>query len=377
MQRRIVQVLGEAASPPRRPSNPRKRPEMRTFARRFSTIAPALLLFGAALALSSACASSPTAGTASTAQSEPSATAQVDNDARQAGFYRARVGAVDLTVLSDGTVGLDLADGVLLNTKPGELEQRLAEAFQKSPIDASFNTFLLEVGGRTLLIDTGAAANFGPTAGKLSDSLSRAGMRADAISDVFLTHVHPDHSGGLVVDGKRAFPNATLHVEQKELDYWLDDELSSKATGMQASFFAAAKASLRPYLDAGQVKAFSGATEFLPGFSAEPAYGHTPGHVMYALESKGEKLLFWGDLIHVAAVQFDDPGVAISFDVDPAQAVQTRKSALASAADGAYLVAQNHVAFPGIGHIGRTAGSYRWVPIPYVDDSAAKPPPSP
>jgi glyoxylase-like metal-dependent hydrolase (beta-lactamase superfamily II) len=345
---------------------------MRTFAQRFASLAPVLLL-GATLSMSLACASGPTPAMSSAAQSEGGATLGA-TDAPQAGFYRTRVGSVDVTVLSDGTAGLDLADGLLLNAKPGEVDRLLAQAFQKSPIDASFNSFLLEIDGRILLIDTGAGANFGPTAGKLRDSLVRAGTPAEEVSDVFLTHVHPDHSGGLVSDGKRVFPKATLHVEQKELDYWLDKGLAAKATGMQASFFATASASLQPYIDAGQVKAFSGATEFAQGFSAEPAYGHTPGHVRYVLQSSGEKLLFLGDLIHVAAVQFDDPGVAVAFDVDPAMAVETRKSALSNAADGGYLVAQNHVAFPGIGHIGRAVEGYRWVPIPYVNDSAAQTP---
>jgi glyoxylase-like metal-dependent hydrolase (beta-lactamase superfamily II) len=344
---------------------------MRTFSQRFASLAPALLLFGSALSMSTACASGPSSAI-SAAKGEGGAAAEVGADAPQAGFYRARIGAVDVTVLSDGTAGLDLSDGLLLNAKPGEVDRLLAEAFQKSPIDASFNAFLFKLDGRVLLIDTGAGANFGPTAGKLGDSLARTGVRAEEVTDVFLTHVHPDHSGGLVVDGKRAFPKAALHVEQKELSYWLDKDLAAKATGMQASFFAAASASLSPYIDAGQVKAFSGATEFALGFRATPAYGHTPGHVMYVLESKGDKLLFWGDLIHVAAVQFDDPSVAVAFDVDPVLAVETRKNALTLAADGGYLVAQNHVAFPGIGHVGRDAEAYRWVPIPYVNDSLAK-----
>jgi glyoxylase-like metal-dependent hydrolase (beta-lactamase superfamily II) len=347
---------------------------MRTFAQRFASLAPALLLFGAAASMSTACASGPTTPMSSAAPSAAGASAEAGADAPQAGFYRARVGAVGVTVLSDGTAGLDLANGLVLNAKPGEVERLLAQAFQKSPIDASFNAFLLEIDDRRFLIDTGAGANFGPTAGKLPGSLVRAGTRAEQVTDVFLTHVHPDHNGGLVVDGQRAFPKATLHVDQKELDYWLDEDLASKATGMEASFFAAARASLQPYIDAGQVKAFSGATAFVPGFRAVPAYGHTPGHVMYVLESNGEKLLFWGDLIHIAAVQFDDPEVAVAFDVNAKAAVETRKSALASAAEGGYLVAQNHIAFPGLGHIGRDAETYRWVPVPYVNDSAAQTP---
>lgn len=319
--------------------------------------------------MSTACASG---NTHSADQTDAGARPGVAADTVQAGFYRARVGAVPVTVLSDGTAGLDLSSGLLLNTKPGEVEGLLARAFQESTIDASFNAFMIKMDGRMLLIDTGAGTNFGPTAGKIEHSLAASGARAEDISDVFLTHIHPDHSGGLVVNGKRVFPKATIHVEQRELDYWLDKDRAAKATGMDATFFSAASAALQPYLDAGKVEPFSGATEFLQGFSAAPAYGHTPGHVTYQLESNGEKLVFWSDLIHVAAVQFDDPGVAVAFDVDPTMAVATRKSALAKAADGGYLVAHNHIAFPGIGHVGKDGDVYRWVAVPYVNDSPGK-----
>ncbi len=362
-----------------------------TFRRRFSAIAAAIHLT-AALAVTAACeptkgaisaegqARVPVTSTASSPNSAPTAPREPPGPAKvgivaapsQAGFYRMRVGDAELTVLSDGTVGLDVSHGLALNARPGELDRLLTHAFQKSPIDASFNAFLATVNGRTLLVDTGCAANMGPTAGKLAHSLAASGTRPEDVTDVFITHVHPDHTGGLVVDGKRVFANATIHVEQKDLDYWMDRTLASAAAGMQASFFAAAQASLQPYVDSGQVRGFTGATQFLPGFRAEPAYGHTPGHVMYVLESNGQKLVFWGDLIHIAAVQFDDPAVAVAFDVNPAIAVETRKRALADAADKGYLVAQNHVAFPGVGHVRRDADAYGWVPLPYVNDATAK-----
>lgn len=310
---------------------------------------------------------------ASTATADPTHTIPGARDrSAQAGFYRARVGAVDLTVLSDGTFPLDVNNGLALNAKPGELDQLLAQNSQTSPIEASFNEFLIASDGRLSLIDVGASQNMGPTAGKVQTSLANAGYRAEDITDIFLTHVHPDHAGGLVSEGKRAFPNATLHLDSRDLEYWTDTARAEKATGMAATFFATARAALDPYLSAGRVKTFTGPTEFFPGFRAEPAYGHTPGHVRYTLESGENKLWFLGDMIHIPAVQFEDPNVAVAFDVDPAQAVEERKRTLKEAADKGYLVAHNHVAFPGLGHVLHDGENYRWIPAPYVNDATAK-----
>ncbi|WP_437278585.1 MBL fold metallo-hydrolase [Sorangium sp. So ce375] len=357
--------------------------------RRVASIAASLLLLGGALTLPAACAATappsssapespaapeqPAATPAAPAPS-PAASAPIPpgGERRQAGFYRTRVGAIDMAVLSDGTFGLDLSNGLVLNAKPGEVDKLLAQSFQRSPIDASFNSFLFQMNGRTILVDTGCAELMGPTTGKLPGALSAVGVSPESVTDVFLTHAHPDHVGGLVIGGKRAFPNATVHLNQKDLDYWMDKANAAKSSGMQAQFFAAAQATLQPYLDAGRVKPFTGGAEIFPGFRAEPAYGHTPGHTLYALESGGQKLVLWGDLVHIMAVQFDDPSVAVAFDVNAPMAVETRKKALADAADKGYLVAHSHAPFPGLGHVRRDGESYRWVPAPYVDDAKRK-----
>src|SRR5437870_5608404 len=96
----------------------------------------------------------------------------------QAGFYRMTIGDINVTALSDGTVGLQILDGLLMNAKSGEVQKLLAYNYQKSPIDASINAFLIQLDGKLILIDAGTAELVGPTANKLPDSLRAVGVEA-------------------------------------------------------------------------------------------------------------------------------------------------------------------------------------------------------
>ena len=104
----------------------------------------------------------------------------------------------------------------------------------------------------------------------------------------------------------------------------------------------------------------------LPGVRAVAANGHTPGHTVYVIESNGQKLVLWGDLMHVAAVQFPEPAVTIAFDTDSAAAAAQRAKAYADAAQGRFLVAAAHLPFPGIGHLRSEGKGYAWIPITYT-----------
>jgi glyoxylase-like metal-dependent hydrolase (beta-lactamase superfamily II) len=198
------------------------------------------------------------------------------------------------------------------------------------------------------------------------------GYTPEQVTDILITHIHTDHTGGLMDGTKRVFPNAVVHVERKEVDYWMDPASKQKAPEHQKIYFDQAAAKFKPYLDAGQVKTFEGAVELFPGIRSIPAPGHTPGHSFYSLERNGEKVVFWGDILHVAEVQFPDPTVTIAFDADPRAAAEQRKRAFADAAEKGYLVAPAHISFPGIGHVRRVdvgGEEYRWYPAPYVNDA--------
>jgi glyoxylase-like metal-dependent hydrolase (beta-lactamase superfamily II) len=217
-----------------------------------------------------------------------------------------------------------------------------------------------------VLIDTGAAGLFGPTLGKLSNSLKAAGYQPEQVDEVYITHMHPDHVGGLMAGEKMVFPNATVRADKHDADFWLSQANLDKAPADKKGFFQGAMASLNPYVKAGKFKPFTGNTELVPGVKAQANYGHTPGHTIYVIESKGQKLELWGDLMHVAAVQFETPAVTIAFDSDSEAAANQRKRAYAEAARQGYLVGAAHLSFPGLGRLRVQGNGYLFMPVNYA-----------
>ena len=297
----------------------------------------------------------------------PSARASAPMVKTQApGFFRFMVGSFEVTVISDGTV--KLPRNKLLTGQPEKTSATLKRAFLPDEVETSLNAWLVNTGSKLVLIDTGAAALFGPTLGNVLANLKAAGYQPEQIDEIYLTHMHPDHVGGLISNGAIAFPNAKLRIEKAETDFWLDEARMKAAPESAKGFFQGAMASVNPYVAAKKLETFSGATELVPGLRAEPSHGHTAGHTSYVVESGGQKLVIWGDLVHAAAVQFAEPGVAIQFDTDPKAAVAERKKDYADAAKNGYLVGISHVSFPGVGHVRTGTGGkgYEWLPINYT-----------
>ncbi len=284
--------------------------------------------------------------------------------AQAPGWYRMMLGQFEITALSDGTVALPV-DKLLSNIKPEQVRQLLARSYLKAPVETSVNGYLVNTGSKLVLIDAGAAGLFGPTLGKLVANLKAAGYQPEQIDEIYVTHMHPDHVGGLAADGKMVFPNAIVRADQREGGYWLDQARLDAAKPDDKGFFQGAMASLKPYVAADRYKPFDGQTQLLPGIRAMPAPGHTPGHTIYAIESDGAKLVVWGDLMHVAAVQFPTPAATMAFDTDSRVAAPARQKNFADAAKKGYFVAIAHVSFPGIGQLRADGKGYDWLPANY------------
>jgi len=282
----------------------------------------------------------------------------------QPGYYRMQVGDFEVTALSDGTIPLDLQK-LLTNTKPGEIDKLLAQNYLQTTVETSVNAYLIKANNKLILIDAGTAGNYGPSLGQLSKNLINAGYSPGQIDAVLLTHIHIDHTGGLMDGDKLAFPNAIIYISKPEVDFWFNEENKKNVPERLKSYYHDAEVTVGPYLKAGKVKTFDYGAELFPGISPIASPGHTPGHTFFALESKGQKLLFWGDIMHASEVQLEDPSVTIQFDVDPKAAAEARKKAFAEAVKNGYWVAADHVSFPGIGHLRANGTKYVWVPANY------------
>jgi glyoxylase-like metal-dependent hydrolase (beta-lactamase superfamily II) len=279
-------------------------------------------------------------------------------------FYRMQLGEFEITALSDGTVPLPL-DKMMSHITPDEVRKLLAESFESLPVETSINAYLINTGSKLLLVDAGAGTLFRGHGGRLLASLQAAGYSPSDIDAVLLTHLHGDHSGGLTVDGRRVFPKATIYLDKADRDYRFSTEAEARAPDHQKAMFPQSRADIALYEAAGKVVLFDGATQLVPGISTIPARGHTPGHTLFAVESKGEKIVFSGDLVHAAAVQMPRPDATIQFDADEAAAAADRQALFTRFAADRTLLAAAHISFPGLGRLRPAGAGFQWVPVSY------------
>lgn len=257
-------------------------------------------------------------------------------------------GTAEIYAFCDGTLAAPIA-----NLYRRGSDQPNPAAFEGAPTELSVNAFLVKTKGRLVLIDTGSGQFFGPDHGKLVSALESIGVSPDDVDDIILTHIHADHSGGLIRDGEPVFKRATLHIGATEANFWLSPE-AGNAPGISDRLkgqIARAHASIDAYQEAGRVAVFADKGEIVPGFTPILRAGHTPGHLTIRFESDGAVMAFVGDIVHGDKLQFADPSITIDFDYDQKNAALSRTAALKQAADEGYLIAAAHIPFPGVGYV--------------------------
>jgi Zn-dependent hydrolases, including glyoxylases len=233
----------------------------------------------------------------------------------------------------------------------GVTEDVLKKYMPDGTFQIQTNAFLVKTGDKNILIDAGYGKN-------LFDNLNSLDVTEDKVDVILITHMHGDHIGGLLKNGKVAFPNAELYVSQAEHDYWI----STNNNANIRNIFEAYKSKLHLFepADLGSNK-----QNLFTGFQGIKAYGHTPGHTVFMIESEGNRLMVWGDITHATVVQMPHPEITISFDVNPDEARESRKKIMEYVAKNKIRIAGMHIVFPSVGEIrvgSEEEGAYTFTP---------------
>ena len=263
------------------------------------------------------------------------------------------VGSIKVTSLLDGE--LVLPAEVLINLKDEDAETIKANA-ENTLSYTNVNTYLIQKGDRNLLVDAGARELFGPTCGFIQEALNEAGVSTDQITDVFLTHLHPDHiAGALNTDGTAVFYNAQLHLVDTEHDYWMNG--SFDAVDVNGSDWAGlAQAVISAYSD--RLNLVAQGKEIMSGVNTVAIPGHTPGHSGFRVDDGNDSLMHLGDIIHFQNLQLVDPNVSTVFDVDGETALASRKRVLDMVSADNNLCTSGHWLSPKFGHVERHGSGF-------------------
>ena len=260
-----------------------------------------------------------------------------------------KVGEFTVTAVSDGVLYSN--HDVILGVDKEESGRLLGIPYGK-PVPIDVNSFLIRHNGKLMVSDAGTGQGLQPVQkdlGKLPANLRAAGAPPEAIDIVMLTHLHSDHSMGLLDEqGKVVFPKAELLIHEVEAAFWLDRKLQPNDSERIVNNSNKQRALLAPYRD--RIRRVSDG-EVLPGITAIMRPGHTPGHTNWLIQSGGEKLVIWGDIVHLAPVQLARPEARLIYDVDTDLAAATRQQVLDWAASERLTVAGAHIGFPGFGRV--------------------------
>jgi len=282
------------------------------------------------------------------------------------GFYHYRVGDFKITALLDGYFEMPTNYIKGYDEKAAEASTKQSyRRFTTGTVSVPVNAYVINTGKEMILLDCGAPKFMGATLGQMPTNMAAAGINPDDITKVLLTHTHPDHVAALATkDGKKAFKNAILMLSEAEWNFIHNDKVRNAAPKDFRGMIDYARAGLAPYKADRQT--FKGAKEIFPGITSSPLPGHTPGHTGYELNSKGEKLFFWGDVTHFSTLQFANTDWKVIFDADPELARKTRRAIFERASKERLAIAGSHIDFPGIGYVENSGNAYRFITAPWM-----------
>ncbi len=303
-----------------------------------------------------------TAAAATAGSIQPAAAQSAPATGQAPGFYRYKIGDLQLTALNDG-VAVRPLENFIRNAELPAVKAALDDAFvPNDKLTIPFTTIVVNNGGKITLIDTGNGDSGAPTTGSWLANFRAAGFDPAAVSTIVVSHFHGDHINGMrLKSGSAVFPNAEVMVPEAEWAFWMDDARAAAAPDAMKPAFANVRRVFEPIK--AQVKPFAYGKEVVTGITAVEANGHTPGHTVFVVQSGSGKLLVMSDTANSPALFVRNPGWQAIFDMNADQATATRRKLLDMAATERMQVAFYHAPFPATGHIAKDGAGFRFVPV--------------
>lgn len=283
------------------------------------------------------------------------------NTPQAAGVFRFSVGSMNLTVISDGHFTTP-APGLAINADEGDVMSFLEAHFLDPKVQyAHTNHVVIETSDNKILVDVGSGDRFQPTTGRMLQNLEAAGIDADNITHVVLTHAHPDHVWGIRDDFDEAiFPDAEYIIGATEYDWWMKENRVNEVSADMQQLVLGAVNSLSAIES--QITMAQDGHEIVAGIRMIDTPGHTIGHMSLIVESEGNSLLVLGDAVVHPYISFEQPSWFASIDMDGPQAVSTRRRILDMTASDRTAVLGYHFPFPGVGNVSFDDDSFRYIP---------------
>ena len=285
-------------------------------------------------------------------------------DMPSVGFRKMKLGAMEVISLLDGVSRRPLGEEFV--PKVPLLQVKALLASQNLPtdyIDVPYTPFLLVDGNQRYLFDTGFADNGPPNTGKLLANMAAAGFKPEDINHVVLSHFHGDHINGLrFKSGALVYPNARVHVPAPEHAFWMDDARMDSAPPTMKGAFMGVRRALGD-LKGDQLVKFEPGAVIAPGITSVAAFGHTPGHTLFKVESQGQTFAYVADITNVPALFARNPDWAVLFDMNPEMARQTRRKMFDMLVKEKITAGGFHFPFPAFGSITPSGDGYQFNPM--------------